>query len=92
MTSMKHSVRKSGGLLFLVASLACSATAANRPNILWIVLDDVSAHFSCYGETTIQTPNLDRLAREGARLSPPVCSPYWPDTTKQSVKQKGKRE
>lgn len=50
------------------------------PNILWFVVDDMSANFSCYGETLIQTPNVDRLAREGTKFSnafvtAPVCSP-----------------
>lgn len=52
---------------------------AERPNILWFVVDDMSANFSCYGETTIQTPNVDKLAIEGTRFSRayvtgPVCS------------------
>jgi arylsulfatase A-like enzyme len=69
----------------LVASclftLAVSAIAADqRPNILWFVVDDMSANFSCYGEKLIQTPHVDRLAREGTRFShaftvAPVCSP-----------------
>jgi len=51
-----------------------------RPNILWIVAEDMSPHWSCYGETTIRTPNIDRLAREGALfkqafVASPVCSP-----------------
>ncbi|WP_435005619.1 sulfatase family protein [Tundrisphaera lichenicola] len=51
-----------------------------RPNILWIVVDDMSANFSCYGETLIKTPNVDRLSREGTRftrafVTAPVCSP-----------------
>ncbi|MBE7500563.1 MAG: sulfatase [Verrucomicrobiales bacterium] len=51
-----------------------------RPNILWFVVDDMSAHLSCYGETTLETPHLDRLAREGTRflhafVTAPVCSP-----------------
>ncbi|MHC4865949.1 MAG: sulfatase-like hydrolase/transferase [Planctomycetota bacterium] len=50
------------------------------PNILWIVVEDMSPHWSCYGETTIQTPNIDRLAAQGARftnafVTSPVCSP-----------------
>lgn len=62
--------------LFVSARLA----AAERPNILWILVDDMSANFSCYGETLIQTPNVDRLAREGTRfanafVTAPVCSP-----------------
>ena len=54
--------------------------APARPNILWFIVDDMSAHFSCYGEKLIQTPHVDRLAREGTRFSrafvtAPVCSP-----------------
>lgn len=54
--------------------------AVSRPNILWFVVDDMGAQFGCYGETAIQTPHVDRLAREGARfthafVTAPVCSP-----------------
>jgi arylsulfatase A-like enzyme len=53
---------------------------AERPNLLWFVVDDMSANFSCYGETTITTPRVDKLAVEGTRFSrayvtAPVCSP-----------------
>ncbi|MFM7130496.1 MAG: sulfatase-like hydrolase/transferase, partial [bacterium] len=53
---------------------------APRPNILWFVVDDMSANFSCYGEKLIETPAVDRLAREGTRfanafVTAPVCSP-----------------
>lgn len=52
-----------------------------RPNILWIVVDDMSANFSCYGEKTISTPHVDRLAEEGLRFTrayatSPVCSTF----------------
>ena len=52
----------------------------SRPNILWIIAEDMSPHWSCYGETTISTPNIDRLAGEGALfeqafVTAPVCSP-----------------
>lgn len=62
-------------LLFSCGSLA----AAEKPNILWFVVDDMSANFSCYGETAIQTPHVDRLAREGTKftnafVTAPVCS------------------
>jgi len=50
------------------------------PNILWFIVDDMSPQFSCYGETLIQTPQVDRLASEGTRFAKafvtvPVCSP-----------------
>ncbi len=58
-------------------SLACSEES--RPNILWFVVDDMSANFSCYGETVIETPHVDRLASEGTKfnhayVTAPVCS------------------
>jgi arylsulfatase A-like enzyme len=66
--------------LFVFAFACSSLAAAAPPNVLWFVVDDMSANFSCYGETTIETPNVDRLAREGTKFShafvtAPVCSP-----------------
>jgi arylsulfatase A-like enzyme len=66
--------------LLLFSIFTSAAFAADRPNILWFVVDDMSANFSCYGEKTIQTPNVDRLAKEGTMFShafvtAPVCSP-----------------
>ena len=40
-----------------------------RPNVLWIYLEDVSGWFSCYGETLIETPNIDQLAKGGFALT-----------------------
>ncbi len=45
-----------------------SAKADDRPNILWIYLEDVSGWFSCYGEQLIETPRMDGLAEEGIRF------------------------
>ncbi|TWU62705.1 sulfatase [Crateriforma conspicua] len=50
-----------------------------RPNIVWIIPDDMSANFSCYGETAIETPNVDALAAGGVQfnrafVTAPVCS------------------
>ena len=62
----------------------CDSSAApkksKQPNIVWICAEDMSAHMGCYGETTIETPNIDRLAGEGtlfrhAFITCPVCSP-----------------
>ncbi|MCU0794352.1 MAG: sulfatase [Akkermansiaceae bacterium] len=57
-----------------------SADAAERPNILWIIMDDIGAELPCYGEKSIETPHIDRLVREGTRfdaafLTASVCSP-----------------
>ena len=53
--------------------------ADSRPNILWIIIDDMSANLSSYGETLIETPHIDRLASSGVRftnayVTAPVCS------------------
>jgi arylsulfatase A-like enzyme len=66
-------------LLVLVPS-APAADVARRPNIVWIVVDDMSANFSCYGEKLIRTPHVDQLAKDGTRftrafVTAPVCSP-----------------
>ncbi len=67
-------------LLAPLSELRAADAPSNKPNVLWFVVDDMSANFSCYGETLIQTPHVDRLAREGTRfanafVTAPVCSP-----------------
>ncbi len=67
-------------ILLLCPHTLRAAEPVKRPNIVWIVVDDMSANFSCYGEKLIQTPHVDRLAKEGTRFSKafttaPVCSP-----------------
>lgn len=68
-------------LIALMLSLASwNANAAKRPNILLIMADDLGAeNLACYGNTVYSTPNLDRLAAEGARFAnayaTPVCTP-----------------
>ena len=57
------------------------AAAPKKPNILFILLDDLGyADVGCYGQKRIQTPNIDALAREGTRFTDayaggPVCAP-----------------
>jgi arylsulfatase A len=68
--------------LLLVAVLS-SATlqAANQPNIIYILADDLGyGDLGCYGQSVIQTPTLDRLAAEGIRFTQhysgsTVCGP-----------------
>ena len=50
-----------------------------RPNIVWLIVEDMSADFSCYGQRDIQTPNVDALAANGTRftrafVTAPICS------------------
>jgi uncharacterized sulfatase len=68
-------------LLALVAlSFASRLTAADRPNIVLIGAEDLSPSLGCYGDPDAITPNLDRLAAQGARFTrcfthAPVCAP-----------------
>ena len=55
--------------LALLLALVLPAAAAEVPNILWIIVDDMSADFSCYGNTAISIPNVDRFAANGTLFS-----------------------
>ncbi|EMI51873.1 sulfatase-like hydrolase/transferase [Rhodopirellula sallentina] len=44
---------------------AVSAEAADKPNILWLSCEDISAHIGCFGDPHAITPNIDQLASEG---------------------------
>ena len=68
----------------IVFILACLVTlnvqAVKRPNIVLLFADDMGyGDLGCYGHPTIRTPNLDRLAGQGLRLtsfySAPGCVP-----------------
>ena len=57
-------------LTLFLAPLVHSAEPAARPNIVFILADDLGWNdLGCYGRSEHHTPNLDRLAREGLRLS-----------------------
>jgi arylsulfatase A-like enzyme len=63
-----------GSFLLWSAALACAlaaeATAAKRPNILYIMSDDHAAHaISAYNSKVNKTPGMDRLARDGMRFN-----------------------
>ena len=49
----------------LAFSLSSFGNAAPRPNILLIVSEDNGPELGCYGEPSVKTPNLDRLASQG---------------------------
>jgi len=70
-------------LLCLLSVAAVSSTAAepSRPNVIYILADDLGyGDLSCYGQTKLSTPNMDRLATEGIKFTDhysgnTVCSP-----------------
>ena len=60
---------------------AAEGTKPVKPNILFILADDLGAHdVGCFGSTYYETPNIDRLATRGVRFTQayaasPLCSP-----------------
>lgn len=63
-----------------IVSVSLSDDLTVKPNILWIVAEDMSEYIPSFGDSTVVTPNLSRLAAEGICYdnfySPhPVCAP-----------------
>ncbi|MBA2760951.1 MAG: sulfatase [Segetibacter sp.] len=67
---------------FLLLTISLSAQNKNqKPNIIFIMADDLgSAELGCYGNTFNETPNLDKLCKQGLKFNQayaaaPICSP-----------------
>jgi len=87
--SFKKSVNKSiiniiiASLLVAITILIHSCTKdeqPDRPNIIWIMAEDIGIDLECYGMKGVETPNLNLLAEEGILYSNcyctnPICSP-----------------
>ena len=84
-----------GLLAFGGLALGTADAAPQKPNILFIAVDDLRPELGCYGRTYIKSPNIDRIAKQGitfnrAYCQQAVCSPSRsslltgtrPDTTK----------
>jgi arylsulfatase A-like enzyme len=65
-----HAIRR----LALIAIAASSISAAEPPNIIFILSDDLAqGDVGAYGQKIIQTPRLDRMAKEGTRFNQAYC-------------------
>ena len=69
---------------FFIFLTALAHAADNRPNIVWIFGEDMGPELGCYGDAQAITPNMDRLAQEGARFTrcfthSPVYAPSHSD-------------
>ncbi len=71
------------GLLLLVAvtatiasttpSVAADDAERSRPNVLFLISDDLNNSIGCYGHPLVETPNIDRLAARGVRFENAYC-------------------
>ena len=50
-------------LLLFVSLFTVQGLAAERPNVLFIAVDDLRPELACYGKQHIHSPNIDRLAK-----------------------------
>lgn len=68
-------------LFFFLLIAACTCLQAQqRPNIVWILAEDLSPRLGAYGDRVARTPNIDKLAKEGVRYTKlhsvsGVCAP-----------------
>ena len=89
---------KASGLGLASLAIATSAikalAAESRPNILLILLEDMSPFFTFYGHTKTQTPAVDAFAKEGviytnAFVAVGVCAPETNSLVRQSIQRRG---
>ena len=60
--------------LLLLLTAVVGAAEPRKPNIIFILSDDLAqGDLGCYGQKLIQTPNLDRMAKEGTRFTQGYC-------------------
>ena len=52
---------------------ATSTTAAEKPNVLFLICDDLNCDIGCYDHPLVKTPNIDRLAERGVRFERAYC-------------------
>ena len=69
-----------GTLLLSTPEARCSAADPDRPNILWLTVEDMSPTLGCWGDAYAHTPHIDGLASQSVRYTrafatAPVCSP-----------------
>jgi uncharacterized sulfatase len=77
---LRFSTRTAAAMMLSGVSLKAEETKTLRPNILWLSCEDISPDLGCYGDKYAVTPNIDKLAAEGARYTNAyahtgVCAP-----------------
>ena len=61
-------------LLSFALFLTGLSSAAEKPNVLFIIADDLNNYLGCYGDLRAKTPNIDKLAARGVRFERSYCA------------------
>ena len=70
----------SGIIFYNCSGPSTKESNRSKPNIVFILIENISTELSCYGEPLVHTPNIDRLSSEGVRFNQAyttssVCAP-----------------
>jgi len=60
--------------LFVYILVGCSNASNPKPNVLLLYMDDLRPQLGCYGQTQMQSPNIDQLAKEGVLFNNAYCN------------------
>src|SRR5260370_39524816 len=63
-----------GGAAGALSAAQPARPASGRPNILYIIQEDIGPNHACDGEPLVQTPHVDRLASRGIRFTNTFCT------------------
>jgi iduronate 2-sulfatase len=66
-------IKQTGTLLLTVLAFCESGFSQQKPNILFIAIDDLRPELGCYGSTQAKTPHIDKLAASGMRFDRAYC-------------------
>ncbi len=77
---MKKEIKTILATAIMAPWIMFSLQAQERPNIIWLMAEDIGPDLECDGMEAVRTPNLNKLAEEGTRFttcycSNPICSP-----------------
>jgi len=81
-------MRKNISILFSLLMLTASTLVAqqkDKPNVLFIAIDDLKPILGCYGNSLVKTPNIDRLAKRGTIFMQNYCQQAVCGPTRASI-------
>lgn len=59
--------------LFSLLTTQATFAAESKPNVLFLICDDLNCDLGCYGHAQVKSPNIDQLAKQGVRFQNAYC-------------------